>query len=488
MRSAKILSVLFFAALGSYVFMAMGWNPMAGAALFNVVNFLPSFATSGMLGTGLVETIDQELKAKREARGQLLEDMDAMNEIATTEKRSFKEDEQEKWDGFLEKRSKLDQEIETLEQRKKLADDKAKRSYKRDNKQKENQELSRFSFARAIRAGIEGKTPDGLEGEMHQEFQNEARAAGIEAGNGIGVSKRVLEARAMSVTGGTDGNQGGVTVPEDQGSFIELLRESNFLNEIGVQMLTGLSANMGFPVQDTAAAASWEGETDEVSETNPTMSKKLFQPKRLAATLSHSKQLFYQSSLSVEQFIRQELADAINEKLQETAISGAGAGNVPEGILSNGDITIVPGDTNGKAADWALLVALETALSNAKALRGELRYLTNGKVRGALKTTTLDAGSGRFVWERGEKELNGYPAHVSSFVPANLTKGTGTDLSAIILGNWKDMILGQWGGLEIITDPYTSAKSGLVNVTVNSYWDMLIRRAKSFAAAIDVIA
>jgi len=72
-------------------------------------------------------------------------------------------------------------------------------------------------------------------------------------------------------------------------------------------------------------------------------------------------------------------------------------------------------------------------------------------------------------------------------VPSTLTKGNSDVCSAIIFGNFADLLIGQWGGMDIVVDPYTQAPSGLVRLVINSWWDVLVKRAASFAAMQDAL-
>jgi hypothetical protein len=53
----------------------------------------------------------------------------------------------------------------------------------------------------------------------------------------------------------------------------------------------------------------------------------------------------------------------------------------------------------------------------------------------------------------------------------------------IILANWSDLIIGQWGGFDLIVDPYSVAKEGKVRLVINTYWDAKFRRSASYCVA-----
>ena len=115
---------------------------------------------------------------------------------------------------------------------------------------------------------------------------------------------------------------------------------------------------------------------------------------------------------------------------------------------------------------------------------GALNYLTNSKVIGAMKTIEKASNTARYIMENGQ--TNGYNIVGTNSVPSNLTKGTGTDLSAMIFGNFNDLLIGQWGGLDVVVDPYSLKKTGEIEVTLNAYHDVFVRRNESFAAIKDI--
>jgi HK97 family phage major capsid protein len=199
-----------------------------------------------------------------------------------------------------------------------------------------------------------------------------------------------------------------------------------------------------------------------------------------------SRRLLLQSSMDVEAFIRSELATTLALEIDRAAINGSGSSNQPTGILNVSGIGAVAGGTNGAAPDWADIVDLESAVSVDNADMGALGYLTNASVRGKLLQTEKASSTGQYVWGEGNT-LRGYNAAVSNQVPSNLTKGSGTGLSAILFGNWNDLIIGTWGGIDINIDTSTGSASGTVRVVALQDVDIAVRHAESFAAMQDAI-
>jgi HK97 family phage major capsid protein len=193
-----------------------------------------------------------------------------------------------------------------------------------------------------------------------------------------------------------------------------------------------------------------------------------------------SRQLLLQTSNSIESMLRDDLAFQIAKVMDASAITA---------ILNEAGIGSVAGGANGLAPTWENIIALETAIATANAEEGTLGYLTNPKVRGKLKGTQKFSGTnGSPVFESGATPLNGYRAGISTQVPSNLTKGTSSGVcSALIFGNFKDLLMGQWGGIEFLVNPYAKDTEGLVRINAWTFYDEAIRNAQSFAAMKDAL-
>jgi HK97 family phage major capsid protein/HK97 family phage prohead protease len=350
-------------------------------------------------------------------------------------------------------------------------------------------EAKSFSFIRAINA----LSATGAEARKARE----AAAFEIECSNAVS-EKMGKEARGIFVPNevqhrdlvvGTT-TAGGHTVSTDllASSFIDLLRNRMSVITAGARMMTGLSGNIAIPRMTGAAVAYWVAESGAPTESQQAFDQVTMSPKTVGAFTDISRKLLLQSSVDVEALVRSDLATVLGLEIDRAALNGSGASNQPTGIMGTAGIGSVVGGTNGAAPTWAHIVALETAIASANADVGSMGYLTNAKVRGKLKTTYKDAGSGLSVWENGATPLNGYAATVSNQVPSNLTKGTADGVaSAILFGNWADLMIGMWGSLDLMVDPYTHSTSGTVRVVALQDVDVAVRHAESFSAMLDAL-
>jgi HK97 family phage major capsid protein len=222
---------------------------------------------------------------------------------------------------------------------------------------------------------------------------------------------------------------------------------------------------------------------------NATYENVPMRPKRLGAYSVFSKQLVQQSSMSVENEVRANLEAAIGVALEVAAINGSGSGNIPKGILNFADAETVAIGTNGGAPTRAILLKMIRKVLDNNNLAGNgqnFGFLTTNGIWETLANTPIDSGSGRFVWEE-MNSLMGYNAVRSNNVPGDLTKGTGTALNAIMFGNFSQLIMGQWGGLDLVIDPYTLAIKSQIRVVANSWWDINARHEDAFAIVKDAV-
>ena len=274
-------------------------------------------------------------------------------------------------------------------------------------------------------------------------------------------------------------------------NFIDLLRNKMVINRMGAQMLTGLVGNIAIPRQTGGATAYWVAESGSGSESDSAFDQVPMSPKTLLGRTQISRKLLVQSAIGIENFIRNDLATVLGLAMQAAAIKGGGS-NEPTGILATSGIGDVVGGTDGANPTLANIVALETAVAVANADVGTLGYLTNAKVRGYLKSTQRFSGSatGQTIWDTdsGDTPLNGYQTGITNAVPSNLTKGTSSGVcSAILYGNFADLIIGMWGGLELQVDPYSAGDSGAVVVRAFQDTDIAVRHKESFSAMLDAL-
>jgi HK97 family phage major capsid protein len=370
-----------------------------------------------------------------------------------------------------------------------------------------DKDVRSFSVLRLIQAASRDATPaDRAAAAFELECSNEAQKInGRDNGQvrGVTIPAEVLRANvfgenrsayaAMGMAGrerrdltvGT-ASEGGNTVQTSVlgMSFIEILRNRLSVMAAGTTMLTSLVGNVAIPRQTGASTAFWMTENTNATESQQAFDQVTLAPKTAGGFVDVSRRLLLQSSIDVEAFVRMDLAKVIALAIDFGALNGSGSAGQPRGILQTAGIGSVAIGTNGGPLTWDAVVDLETAVGNANADVPTSAYITNAALRGRMKKIAeLGATNGTAIWR--DNEVNGYQAIASNQVPRNLTKGSGTNLSALLFGNFADLLIGMWGGLDLLVDPFTGALAGTLRTVALQDVDVAVRRVASFAACVD---
>ena len=329
-----------------------------------------------------------------------------------------------------------------------------------------------FSFLRAINYLANPADRAAREAAAFEIEASDAAAAKLgRQSRGITVPQDVLR-RDLNVGAATAG--GNLVATElDAGSFIDLLRNASALDQAGATVLTGLTGNVAIPRQSGAATAYWVAESGSPTESQQTVDQVSLVPRTCAAFTDYSRKLMIQSSIDVENMVRSDLARVIALKIDYAGLYGTGASNEPLGLKNTTGI----GTENFAAATptFAEVVALESDVAGSNALLGTPVYLMNAAMRGGLKTKAKDAGSGLFVME-GEL-VNGYRGVLSNQVASG----------DLWFGNFADLIIGYFSGLDLMVDPYTHSTSGTVRVVAMQDVDIAVRHPESFSRGNDTL-
>lgn len=343
-------------------------------------------------------------------------------------------------------------------------------------------EQKRYSLLRAIDSMAKHGRVTGFEAEVSEEI---ARNTG-KAARGFFVPMSVFAKRDILTTSPANGSN---IIAEDYmaGEFIDRLRATLVIGNLGARMMTGLKGDVAIPKMGTGSTVAFVGENSAPSESAQTFTQVTMSPKTLASFTDISRKLAIQSDPSVEQIIREDILQSFARKIDEVAIEGGGA-NEPTGILGTNGIGSVALGTNGGAITFASLVNLEREVAIDNALMGNLAFLTNPKVVAAMRNRPRQTNGveGNFILN-DTNVLLGYQVASTTLVPSDLTKGTTSNTcSAVIFGNFSDLMIGMWNSPDVLVDPYTGSSAGTIRIAAFQEVDVKVRHAESFAAIKDV--
>lgn len=346
----------------------------------------------------------------------------------------------------------IKKEIADIDSQIKGIEEENKRNYKQSIKKNI---MEKFSLLKAINDVANNRQLDERALEVVAAGQAEMRKSGQSYSGQIVLP--VEERANIQATVATAGQE---NVAEDKLGILEPLRAKLVLVEAGASYMTGLIGNVSIPAYSGSNVA-WAGEVAAASDGAGTFSEVTLEPKRLTAYIDVSKQFLIQDSNSAEEMLKNDIVAAISNKLEATILGkDAGDATKPAGLL------------NGVTADEAAptykdIVKMEADLE-AKNVTGDIKFIVSPSAKADLKTTDKGTDTGKYLME--DNEINGYPVLCTSAVA---DKG-------VIMANWSDLVIGQWGGIDLTVDPYTQAANGKVRLVINAYFDAKPRRADAF--------
>lgn len=350
----------------------------------------------------------------------------------------------------------------------------------------ENPDGSRYSLLRAIERRAQGLPIDGYEGEISQEIArrsgNTAKGFFMPIALPMGTLQRSQERRDFDTTAGA----GAIQTTVVSSRFIDMLRNRAVLAGLGATIISDMVGPFALPKQTSAGAAYWVAEGVAPTESAPAIGQVAFTPATLGCYTDITRKLTKQTGLDSEMFVRNDLNKVIAIELDRAGVNGSGSGAEPTGILQDSGITTVAIGTNGGAPTWAKLVEMESTVAAANADAGTMGYLTSCLGRGKLKVTEKgSAGYPTFLWGDND-QMNGYRAMATNQIPTNLSKGSGTNLTAVIFGDFSSLIMALWGGIDILVDPYTGGTTGTVRVIMLLDAQIKFRTKESLCKIVDM--
>lgn len=334
-----------------------------------------------------------------------------------------------------------------------------------------------YSLLRAI-AGVSGLDVDwGREREVSQEIaRREGRAAqGVFAPQSVlMVPRRGYETRVV-----VSSTSGAGAIPTDHRDdlLVDALRAASVVNALGATVLNGLSGNVSIPAIDTGATAEWIAENGAITPADFDINSRTLTPKHIGCITEFSRNMVIQASPDVENMARRDFARALAAGLDAAALVGGGS-NQPDGIGS----LVTP--TTFATPSWAEGLAMIAGIATANALGGSLGWAGHPQVSKKLRSTVRVANTdSRFIME-DPRELYGY-----QYLDTTALVGNGSPSDrAIVFGDWTSLVVGYWGGVDILSNPFESTAYTKGNIMVRGILsaDVALRHEESFAYAADM--
>lgn len=262
---------------------------------------------------------------------------------------------------------------------------------------------------------------------------------------------------------------GGQVVPTTllTSSFVDLLRNRTLLMQLGMSM-GGLVGNVEIPKQVAGTSAHWIGEDESAPESDIKFGLTKLSPHTLSVHSQVTRKMLMQTTLDVEALLRSDMATSMALAIDKAGFYGDGNNNAPVGLRNSSGINSV--DFSAIQPDYDELVDMETSIDATNALTGSLVYVANSQFRGHAKKTLMFPSTANSAPIMQGNVVNSYRCEISN----QITTGD------VFFGDWSQLLIAMWGGLELAIDPYTQSETGRIRFTIFQDLDYALRRSESF--------
>jgi len=404
-------------------------------------------------------------KSLFESRAEVLEKMEEIVALAKTEERDLTEDETTNFDSLSEKADALEVE--------------AKRSQKWEDMQKakvkqvpavsETEKVSRnWSLFKAINEIRNGKPLTGLEAEMHQEAEKEAR----KSLQGIGIPTMMTEKRAIDQTNSA-------IAPTAVGAYVDSLQAEALYTRVGVTNLGTVAADTVLPIAG-GSTVGWKTEVAAAADGGANFDKLTLSPKRLTGYANISNQLLIQNGPAAEASVMRDLGRNAATQIDAAMFASSNVTAAPGCIAAtSGVLTFVEATFGSGSVASDMLEAIQT-IANDHGLDGNLQFVNSWELYSAIKNEAMVSSVSPLYQD---DRLAGYPGWFSSG-PAKSAGASGDG----IFGDFSRVFFATFGPTSILVDPYTRAAENEVRLVVNNHVDWGVASGASFVKYTTLIA
>ena len=316
-----------------------------------------------------------------------------------------------------------------------------------------NIHMSKFSLIKAINDVVNNRNINEDALSVIEMGATEMRKSGLSYSGQIQlpVEERAVTDDAIVATVQTQGQE---IVETEKLNILEPLRGKSILSEVGATFLTGLVGNISIP-RYSGSTVGWKGEMATADNGEGAFDTVELSPKRLTAYIDISKQFLVQDSVGAEEMLRSDIVNALISKLEQTFFGdAAGDTTKPAGIFYGAE------EVNPSYA------AVCEAEADVTDFSGNKRFVMSPSMRAQFKQTTISGEKSDLRLLMDGNEVNGYPVSTSSNV---LSEGWA-------FGDFRELVVAQWGSIDIVVDPYTLATKNAIRLVINAFFDAAVRR------------
>lgn len=323
-----------------------------------------------------------------------------------------------------------------------------------------NTNMSKFSLIKAINDVVNNRNINEDALSVIEMGATEMRKSGLSYSGQIQLPVEERAAATDDAIVATVQTQGQEIVETEKLNILAPLRGKSILAEAGATFLTGLVGNISIPMY-SGSTCGWKGEMVAADNGEGAFDTIELSPKRLTAYIDISKQFLVQDSVGAEEMLRADIVNALIAKLEQTIFGDAqGDANKPEGIFYGAD------EVN---PSYSAVCDAEADLTD---YLGDKRFVMSPTAKAIFKQTTISGDLSDLRLLMQGNEVDGYPVSVSSNVLAD----------GWAFGDFSELVVAQWGSIDIVVDPYTLATKNAIRLVINAFFDAKVRREGAIKA------
>ena len=266
-------------------------------------------------------------------------------------------------------------------------------------------------------------------------------------------------------------------VPVKIGDVLPPLEEGLIYSRVGVRLQTGLAGNYVWPVVGSVEA-TLAGEAVELTDSKIDITKISPVLQRIGITIPVTNQAITQSEGRILDVVNRQMPLAMTRVINRAMFCPEAYNTNFQGPWADTTASAQAVTFAGAIPTYAELLQMKgTVLKNGIEPNGTMAYVMDEYMKATLEATPRDAGSGLMVIENGA--IAGVPVFCTNYI--NYAKGGGAVAADHVgFGCWGYQMLGQFGNMRLVVDPYSRAKEDIVQFTLNADWSMKTLRGEAF--------
>lgn len=272
----------------------------------------------------------------------------------------------------------------------------------------------------------------------------------------------------------------GAAIPVFVHDFIEPLERGLIYNLVGAKISYGLSGTQKYPIAPRITATIAD-ETVALQDTTISLDSLQPRPRKCGITASLTGLANLQTDGAVYNWLLGEVVKSVARTLNSWMFRPSAIVPGVHGALSyNAEANkIQQKPFAGKTPSYRELLGMRGDVMSTGAINdGTYAYVMSAAMYAELESTPKVEGDSNMIITDGK--IGGCPVFINEDIEYTSDSEKNVTPKHVGFGRWSDAMLGQFGEMRLVIDPYTEATKDIIRVTLNTYWAVDLIRPKSF--------